>query len=242
MPHDGHDHATTFQPDIKEPSKEWEFLEITLRELLIEKGIVTAREIADTVEAWEHKTPEDGARIIARAWVDDGLFGDRRLWFDVAPVELSHPDFPAEVAELVGAHPDIAIGFEMEDSRLMEDPVFVPIFERLQESGVELALDNVRPSSLSIGRLQRLPVSVINLDRELVRTLVTNPTNRELARLICSYAHDRGCPVTACQVETNQELDVAKLLEVDLVQGNVISRPLAADDLTELLLDLPTDG
>lgn len=70
MPHDGHDHATTFQPDITEPHKEWEFLEIALRELLIEKEIVSAREIADTVEAWEQKSPEDGARIVAKAWTD----------------------------------------------------------------------------------------------------------------------------------------------------------------------------
>ncbi len=72
--HDGHshdhDHATTFQPDIKEPSADWEFLEIALRELLIEKGVITAREVSDTVEAWERKTPEDGARIVARAWSD----------------------------------------------------------------------------------------------------------------------------------------------------------------------------
>ena len=69
----GHDHAhdaRTFQPDIKEPSEEWEFLEIALRELLIDKGIVTAREIAQRVEEWEGKSPADGARIIARAWTD----------------------------------------------------------------------------------------------------------------------------------------------------------------------------
>lgn len=65
-----HDHATTCQPDISEPSAEWEFLEIALRELLIEKGVVTAREIEDTIEAWEHKTPEQGAKVVARAWVD----------------------------------------------------------------------------------------------------------------------------------------------------------------------------
>lgn len=70
MPHDHHDHATTFQPDIKEPTKEWEFLEIALRELLIEKGVVTAREIADTIESWEQKTPNNGAAIIAKAWMD----------------------------------------------------------------------------------------------------------------------------------------------------------------------------
>ena len=73
MPHDGHDHhdhATTLQPDIREPTEEWEFLEIALRELLIEKGVLTAREIADTVEAWEQKTPQNGARIVAKAWTD----------------------------------------------------------------------------------------------------------------------------------------------------------------------------
>jgi nitrile hydratase len=83
MPHDGHhdhahDHATTFQPDIQEPQKEWEFLEIALRELLIDKGILTAREIADTIEAWEQKTPENGARIVARAWLDPA-FKERLL-------------------------------------------------------------------------------------------------------------------------------------------------------------------
>ena len=65
-----HDHATTFQPDIREPSADWEFLEIALRELLIDKGVVTAREIEDTIEAWERKSPEQGARVIARAWTD----------------------------------------------------------------------------------------------------------------------------------------------------------------------------
>lgn len=64
-----HDHDTTiFQPDIKEPSEEWEFLEIALRELLIEKGVIKAREIEDKIEEWDGKTPATGAAIVARAW------------------------------------------------------------------------------------------------------------------------------------------------------------------------------
>ena len=65
-----HDHARTFQPDIKEPSEDWEFLEIALRELMIEKEIVTAREIAEKIEEWDGKCPENGAKVIARAWSD----------------------------------------------------------------------------------------------------------------------------------------------------------------------------
>lgn len=66
----GHDHARTFQPDIKEPSEEWEFIEIALRELLIEKGVITAREVQDKIEEWDGKVPENGAKIVARAWTD----------------------------------------------------------------------------------------------------------------------------------------------------------------------------
>ena len=67
----GHDHAHTgFQPDLKEPTEEWELLEIALRELLVEKGVVTAREIEDKIEEWDGKSPESGARIVARAWTE----------------------------------------------------------------------------------------------------------------------------------------------------------------------------
>jgi nitrile hydratase len=65
-----HDH-TTFQPDIEEPKEDWEFLEIAIRELLIEKNVLSAREIQNEIEAWEKKNPERAAEIIARAWVDE---------------------------------------------------------------------------------------------------------------------------------------------------------------------------
>ena len=53
-PHGGHDHShIDFQPDIKEPTENWEFLEIALRELLVDKGVLSAREIQDEIEAWE---------------------------------------------------------------------------------------------------------------------------------------------------------------------------------------------
>lgn len=81
-PHDhDHDHAHEhghghthdpgpFQPDLKEPSEEWEMLEIALRELMIEKEILTAREIAEKIEEWDGKSPEIGAKIVAKAWTD----------------------------------------------------------------------------------------------------------------------------------------------------------------------------
>lgn len=96
--HDHHHDHGPFQPDLKEPVEDWEFLEITLRELLIEKDILTAREIQDTIEAWEKKTPEGGARIVARAWTDDGF---RRRLLDDGNAAVEEMGFSVEALKLV---------------------------------------------------------------------------------------------------------------------------------------------
>ncbi len=41
--------------------------------LLVEKGIVGADELRATLEAIDQKSPADGARLVARAWVDPGF-------------------------------------------------------------------------------------------------------------------------------------------------------------------------
>src|SRR5688572_13381318 len=41
-----------------------------IAELLIEKGIISQEELAAASRELEGKTPADGARLVARAWVD----------------------------------------------------------------------------------------------------------------------------------------------------------------------------
>jgi nitrile hydratase len=54
------------------PLTYFQLMEVSLRELLVEKGIVTESEIAEEVEAMRKRGYERGARVVARAWVDPG--------------------------------------------------------------------------------------------------------------------------------------------------------------------------
>lgn len=63
-----HDHAAIGGADST-PGY-YELLEITIRELLIEKQLITALEIRRQLEVLDSRTPALGARIVARAWVD----------------------------------------------------------------------------------------------------------------------------------------------------------------------------
>lgn len=76
MPHDHHDHdhlspsGHPYQPDQDHKLTRWQAMEIAMRELLVEKEILTAAEITQTVEAMDRRSPADGAQVVARAWSD----------------------------------------------------------------------------------------------------------------------------------------------------------------------------
>ena len=55
------------------PLSYFQLMEMSLRELLVEKGIVTNEQVDATVEDMRNRTPERGAKVVARAWVDEGF-------------------------------------------------------------------------------------------------------------------------------------------------------------------------
>ena len=61
-----------------QPYSYFQLMEVSLRELLVEKGIVTEAEVAAAVEDMRARSPERGARVVARAWVD-GSFREKLL-------------------------------------------------------------------------------------------------------------------------------------------------------------------
>src|SRR5665213_3220303 len=82
-PHDhehGHDHPHPTRPDADENLGYYQVMEIALRELLIEKGVVTAAELRQAVEAMDSRSPAQGAKIVARAWTEPDF--KRRLMAD----------------------------------------------------------------------------------------------------------------------------------------------------------------
>lgn len=66
-----HDHSHETLPEQEERLSPYHRrLEIALRELLIEKGLITAEAVRQRVEQLEAISPMTGAQIVARAWVD----------------------------------------------------------------------------------------------------------------------------------------------------------------------------
>lgn len=111
MPHDGHDHHHHDPlPDAPGGLTHWQIMEIAVRELLIEKGVLTAAEIHAQIEAMDARTPERGARMVARAWVDpaykaralaDGTAAATELGLEIAPVRLIMVENTADLHNVI---------------------------------------------------------------------------------------------------------------------------------------------
>jgi nitrile hydratase subunit alpha len=126
-----------------------------IQTLLVEKGILTAEEIRRQIEAVEARTPADGAKVIARAWVDpafkarllrDAKAAVAELGYDSgeAPVLIAIENTPkvhnVVVCTLCSCYPRTLLGLPPDwykslnyRSRVVVDPRSV-----LQEFGLEL--------------------------------------------------------------------------------------------------------
>ncbi|MEM7044842.1 MAG: nitrile hydratase subunit alpha [Pseudomonadota bacterium] len=77
--HHDHDHSHPTQPDVEDqPFEYYQIMAEAVGELLIEKGVFTAAELRKTVESIDARSPADGAKVVARAWLDP-TFKERLL-------------------------------------------------------------------------------------------------------------------------------------------------------------------
>jgi nitrile hydratase len=67
--HHGHNHP--HDPiEVTEGAGEYEIMVHAIKELLIEKGVITGEDIRKTLEFMDTRTPALGANVVARAWTD----------------------------------------------------------------------------------------------------------------------------------------------------------------------------
>ena len=93
----GHDHGHPHpnQPDIdSEPMGYYQVMGSALGELLIEKGVITADELRAAIENVDSRTPEGGAKVVAKAWTDPD-YKSRLLENGTAAVDELGIDMPA---------------------------------------------------------------------------------------------------------------------------------------------------
>jgi len=137
-----------------QPLSYFQLMEVTLRELLVEKGIITNEQVDAEVEEMRDRTPERGARVVAHAWVDpafkkilllDGTKACQELGLEIPALKLVVVENTPEVhnaivCTLCSCYPRVLLGIPPDwyksrnyRSRMVREPRSV-----LEEFGLKI--------------------------------------------------------------------------------------------------------
>ncbi len=140
-----------------------------------------------------------------------------------------------QVLEETGLAPEL-LELELTESQLLDSVEhIIATFQQLRDLGVKLAIDDFGTGYSSLSYLKRFPVDYVKIDQSFIRGLGDGSEDAAITRAIIAMAHSLELKVVAEGVENQEQLDFLKAQGCDEVQGYLISRPVAAQELMRLL-------
>ena len=162
-----------------------------------------------------------------------------RIAVNVSSIELMREDFADGVIKTLREHgtaPDM-IEVEVTESALVNDFVLA---ERhlcqLRAYGIKTSIDDFGTGYSSLGRLRKLTLDTLKIDRSFVDDVDTSQLVKTVVEHIISMAHSLGMRVVAEGVETESQLGVLRMLHCDEIQGYLLGKPMSRENMEALLL------
>jgi predicted signal transduction protein with EAL and GGDEF domain len=132
--------------------------------------------------------------------------------------------------------PPALLKLEVTEEALAEDPDATSDFlKTLKTLGVQFALDDFGTGYSSLGRLHRLPLDALKIDRSFIQGLGTDVESAAIVRAVTTLAHDLGLAVTAEGIETSEQRRLALAFGCDHGQGYLFAPALPAERIPDLL-------
>lgn len=113
------------------------------------------------------------------------------------------------------------------------------ILTGLKEMGIRIAIDDFGIGYSALSTLKRFPLDTIKIDRSCICDVDSTAEDKDLTRAIIDLGRTLSLTVVAQGVETKEQADFLRQKTCDEFQGFYLSKPLPADQITELLRAQP---
>ncbi len=165
-------------------------------------------------------------------------FLDLRVAVNVSPSEFERNDLVERVCSQLDRYriPGEYLEVEITENLLLSETVsVVEKMRALRSRGVRIAIDDFGTRYSSLNYLRNFPISAIKIDQSFVRDLSERQGGSPIISAIVGIARGFGLDLVAEGVETDYHLEVLHALGCEEMQGYLFSRPVPADEVTNLL-------
>lgn len=241
----------TLEVDLRQALEKGQFCVYYQPKINLSSGKITG---AEALLRWQHPergllgphvfiavAEETGLIIPIGRWVMETAIQQARLWSDqglhismavnVSARQLSN-DLAAETASLLQRYqlPGRLLELEITESVLMEQiEDNINLLHQLHALGIRISIDDFGTGYSSLSYLKRFRIHALKIDRAFVHDIESDSGSLAIVKAIISLAKTLGLHTVAEGVETLNQLNVLRALEVDEYQGFLACQPEPAE-------------
>lgn len=189
--------------------------------LILPIGRWVLKEVCRQLRAWQ----QAGCEVVSVA-------------VNISAIQFGRQDFSDEVAEILAEAgvPASLLELELTESLVMRDfAESARQMHKLKDLGVRIAIDDFGTGYSSLSYLHRLPIDILKIDRSFVEMITEPEGTRPIVDAVISMAQALGLRVIGEGVETLGQMEALCKGGCDLLQGNLFSRPVPAEQVLQFL-------
>jgi diguanylate cyclase (GGDEF)-like protein len=179
----------------------------------------------------------ESACLQTAAWHAAG-FHDLRLAINLSGQEFWYEDLIPAITDALDRSglPPHALEIELTEGIFMDDiDNAVKRIHTLKALGISVAVDDFGTGYSSLAHLKRFPLDVLKIDRYFVKDVHAAPVNEALISSIVALSKGLDLGTVAEGVETEAQLESLRTLGCQVMQGNLFSPPVPAEQIITLL-------
>ena len=157
---------------------------------------------------------------------------------NVSPVQLETGVFAEELISILQREnfPPERLSIEITETALFRDEqLAVGSVRKISSHGVALSLDDFGTGYSSLNYIRHYPLNYIKLDKSFVNDVLVDAGCTAIIHGMIRMAEDLRVDIVAEGVETQEQFDWLMTHGCSHAQGYLISRPISAVDILELL-------
>lgn len=172
-----------------------------------------------------------------KTWADMGIH-DCKIAVNLSSIQLMQKDIARMILNALDTHQVPPRQFELEitETVLMDNlSTAMKALKKLNSRGINIAIDDFGTGYSSLGYLKNLPINSLKIDRSFIHDVDHDENDKSIVQTLITMAHSMNLSVVAEGVEEKSQYDILDQLGCDEIQGYILSKPVTAKELVEMI-------